>query len=223
MCQQRIQQPVEGGVFFRGRREDFRFGLDEPSGDEFVPGVCRQDPDGFRRGFKVELQADGRTDLKGLVFTNPAAGKPDGAGRQVERLAVPLEDFGRLRKTEDGGIPVRFAGDGEPADFFFRPGIDAGAEGTGQELCAEAHAQHRPAGGDEAANEILFGREPGKGGLVMHAHGAAHDNEQIGGGGPGQFGVFEKAGGGEAETGAAQPRFEGGGTFEGHVLENLGS
>ena len=98
MREQRVQQVVQAGIPLRRRGEDVRLGLDARAGDQLGPRVFDEGAGGFRRGFQVKLQADGRANLEGLVFAGGAAGEMHGAARQVERLAVPLEDGGGGRK-----------------------------------------------------------------------------------------------------------------------------
>jgi hypothetical protein len=188
--------PVRGGRFHQGAR-------------------------GGGRGFEMELQAEGRARLKGLVFARGAAGQMHGAGREVEGFAVPVENFGGGRKTEGARSGVRNSGDGKPADFLDGIGADPRTQGVGEKLCAEAHTQQRFAGGEIAREPALFIRKPWMPGLVMHAHGAAQHDQEIHGGGIRQLGGFVEARGGEIDARAAEPGRKCARAFEGDMLEDM--
>ena len=70
-----------------------------------------------------------------------------------------------------------------------RPLQDGGAERGGQLLGAEADAEDRPAGLDCGAKEGALVGQPGQ--VVVHAHGAAHDDQprHVAEGGRGRQGV----------------------------------
>ena len=91
----------------------------------------------------MELHADGdSTDLVGLILTTIASRQVNRSRRQIEGFAVPVKSLDTLGKPE----AVRASADpaqGKPADLLQLVGVDPGAQGAGDELCAEADPQDR--------------------------------------------------------------------------------
>ena len=169
----------------------------------------------------MKLQADRGPDPEGLIRAGAAAGQMDRAKRQIEGLAMPMENFGRIEKGEGGSIGVRETGEGVPTDFPFRIGQYARSEGAGQKLGAQANAEKRLAGCMKPTDEVLFRRQPGERQFVVRAHGAAQDDERLDMGGIGQMGFCEELGVGDVAAAASERGLESAETLERDMLEHL--
>src|SRR5437868_569982 len=115
-----------------------------------------------------------------LIAASLRMSKQLGAGGQVERLAVPMEN--RLRRRQSlvqaiargGGGPLH----GIPADLRGAVLVHASAEGFGDQLRSEADAENRRAARNGLANNLQL--SPGIGEIVVGRHLPAHENERIG-------------------------------------------
>ena len=169
----------------------------------------------------MELQGDrAPADLEGLVRAARVGGQAHGSGRQIERLAVPVERQVLGRELERR-LHAGDALDREPADLLRRSGVHAGAERAGQELRTEADAEHRHAAVDGLADELLLGPQPGELMLVVHAHGPAHGNQGVDLLGARQRVAGEEPRESELHAPRRQPRRHAARSLERDVLEHL--
>jgi hypothetical protein len=113
-------------------------------------------------------------------------------------------------------------GDLEPADLLVGVAIDAGAVRAGDQLRAQADAEHRPAARDHLGDEALLGDQPGEFGLVIDAHRPAHHHQHIDRGRVGQHRRFPEAGRADVRAARGEPVADVAGTFEGDVLQDVG-
>ncbi len=118
-----------------------------------------------------------RTERERLVDAARARRQQRGAGRQVERLAVPVKDA--ARPIEAHGLSLDGWLNREPPNLRLAVLEHAVSDRACDDLRAKAHAEHRPAVGDRVGNEGLLVHEPRIVGLVVHAHRSAHHDEQI--------------------------------------------
>mgnify|MGYP007106198839 CR=1 FL=1 len=212
---------VDGGVGFGGGGEDLLFGLNEGGGLEFVPAMMDERAGGFGRGFEMKLESDDAiADLEGLIGAGGSGGEMDGVGREIEGFTVPVESEGGGWEGEGGRMLVVDGVDGKPSNFFLGAGIDAGSEGGGDQLSAEANAEDGFAVGDEAADEGFFVDEPRVDLFVVHAHGSTEEDEKVDGLRMGQGGGLVETGDGVGMVVGGEPGFDAGGAFEGDVLED---
>ena len=105
---------------------------------------------------------------------------PVGAGRQFERLSVPVEHVLREGEAEDVAATAGIKGfDREPADFGFGVGIHRGADGFGEQLSPEPQAENPGGLPRSVPDEIEFTRKPVVPGVVVDARGTAHHDQEV--------------------------------------------
>ena len=126
--------------------------------------------------FHVTLHAQMLADRIALVVAIPARHYLRGAGRQRERLAVPVK---RL-EPRDVAEPVAchvvaLDRDAPPADLLGRVLAHDTTERLGDKLAAEAVAEHRYVVAPGLADERQHRLDPRQ--IVVHAHGAAHEHQ----------------------------------------------
>lgn len=130
--------------------------------------------------FGVELNAQGLAVIgESLVRANRGRGQTDGADRQVESIAVPMEHgaFAEMpQRAVSSGIGQSDRG---PADFFGAGRIDARTERTGDKLRAEANAENREPQGEPALDQRQLILEEGIGRFLISADWAAKDDERL--------------------------------------------
>ena len=149
---------------------------------------------------------------------------------EVEGLAVPVQ-HGRVRGEGEawrGALLALVAlfraagGDLEPADLLCRVAIDACAVRAGDQLCAQADAEHRPAARDHVRDEALLRDQPGEFRLVIDAHRPAHHHEQLDRGRVGQRRRFPQAGRADVRAARGEPVADVARAFEGDMLQDVG-
>ncbi len=105
----------------------------------------------------------------------------DGAGRNLERVVVPLEDRRRRREDAEHGIRLTCGcqRDVEPADLGRACRTDCGARCARKHLRAEADAEHGNLCCEDLAQELLLALEPGEAIVLIRVHRAAEDHHRV--------------------------------------------
>jgi hypothetical protein len=119
--------------------------------------------------------------LNPLVGANRGEGQAGGARRNLELIAVPVQDR-RVAEPGEGRGPAG-VGQGQwgKADFLDAHRFHVGAEHPCDDLPAQADAEEWPPGLQTPPNQIEFGREKRVGFLVEGPDRRAEDHEEIGG------------------------------------------
>ena len=120
-------------------------------------------------------------DAEGLVAAGGAGEQRDGALGQVEGVVVPLHRRHLGRRAGEQRVGGGLGRRGQRDDAELRGGaeMDLGAPGAGQELAAEADAEHGPAGGGVGAGEVEQGGEVAAAVVVVGVHRTAQDQEAV--------------------------------------------
>ncbi len=103
------------------------------------------------------------------------------AFRDVESFAVPLKDFLGLLQRREQRIAARVIRrrDIVPADFLLRVSINRGAERLGDQLRAEANAQHRHLPAHRLFDQFQFGHQMRQLIGVVDAHRSAQHDQPV--------------------------------------------
>ena len=142
------------------------------------------------------------------------------AGRQRERVAVPVHDGEFRGKGRERSAPVKDA-DRPPADFLLRVLEHLSPEHVRKELRAEAYPEDRFPRRDGIADEALFHRQPRMGAMLVDIHRAAHDHQQVKGGGRRRRLARIKRGAADAVTARRRPVSDPARPLVGLVLERM--
>ncbi len=131
---------------------------------EFVGAFPAQGAGVVRRQLQMELQPQHVVAVaERLIVAAPAARQMHGALGDREGVAVPVQHRGAV--AEQGAERIAGAGLGalhrEPADLPFRVGGHRRAQHPGDELGAEAHAEHLLPGLDAGLDQPLLVGHPG--------------------------------------------------------------
>ena len=156
---------------------------------------------------------------EGLVATAFAFQQMHGAIGNGKAVAMPVQHGGSVGKQLADAV-VLAGGRGvhrEPADFLFRVGGNRGAQHPGDQLCAQADAEHLLSRRDALADQYLFRAHPGKAVVVIGAHGAAHDHQHIKICRGGQRVTGEQQRVADADVPFLKPAFHGAQLFEGNM------
>jgi len=166
-----------GGVLAGGGAEvgGEDVGVVEFTGVAYIPAFKA-----FGGDFGMELEGEGVVaEGEGLLVVEFGFCEMDGAGGEIEGVAMPVEDGKaggdeRVEPGRRGGVGCGL--ERGPADFRAAlAGIDARAEGGGHELGAEADAEDGFLGLDAAGDEGDFVFEEWVVVVVVDADGAAED------------------------------------------------
>src|SRR6266581_6364817 len=148
------------------------------------PGLCNQllspvfapGADQLACHLDVALHAEVLAEHERLIRAIRTPGDARGLRRDGEGLAVPVETGELPRRAEPlARASVVFDRDRAPADFLYPVARHLATERLGDELSAEAVAEHRDIGGYRLVHELERGRDPRQ--LVVHAHRSAHEHE----------------------------------------------
>ena len=127
---------------------------------------------------EMKLQPVRALEAKGLVRIGRRAGQQRRAVGQVEAVTVPLERGEFPRRAAEhrvlGGSASQLHG--QQAHLGLVRRVDAGSEGSGQHLRAQAYAPDRVAGPSRLSDLTLLLDEPGMSALLVGPHGPAHDD-----------------------------------------------
>src|SRR4030095_16065421 len=108
-----------------------------------------------------------------------------------------------------------------PADLLLGAARHLRAESTGNELTAEADAEHRESGGDGLADQLDLGREMGMAFRLVDVHRPAeHDETAVACEARARVGIAAEVHVADAEAVAAKERIEGAEDLVRHVLED---
>lgn len=101
--------------------------------------------------------------------------------RQVEHLAMPLEDVERVWEDSEDRVLLSLGGepDRSHADFQRLAGSDSRTQRFRHELTAETDSEHWLAGQERGSNKRCLFRNPGIG--IVHRHWSTHDNQEVAG------------------------------------------
>src|ERR1700730_6601131 len=127
-------------------RSEFRRVADEPW---FDPGGW------VDLGMKLHAKNVG-TGGKGLVAAHRGRGEMDGAPRQIEGVAVPMQHRCSRQMPKGRGCGGIRHIDRPPADLLDTGRIDSCAERAGDKLGAKADAESRPAGARASFEKVEF-------------------------------------------------------------------
>src|SRR6266852_7211949 len=137
----------------------------------FAPGA-----DQLARHLDVALDAEVLAERERLVGAIRTPGDARRLRRDGEGLAVPVKTGELSRRAEPlARLSVVFDRDRAPADFLYPVTRYPATERLGDELSAEAVAEHRDIGVDRLVHELERRRDPRQ--LVVHAHRPAHECE----------------------------------------------
>ena len=105
----------------------------------------------------------------------------NGSRGDGEHVAVPLQGGEALGEAGEHVQPPSGLGQLhlEPADLLEGRPVHRAAQNVGEQLAAQADAQHQLAGVDGAPDEALLGGQPGVGVVLVDVHGAAHDHQEV--------------------------------------------
>ena len=175
----------------------------------------------LRGRLQMELESDRpRAELERLVRAAGAPRQVDGAGGEVEGLAVPVENRRRRREAKDvAGDDHRL--DRKPADLARGVPVDARPQRARDELRAEADPEHRHAAAHGRGDEALLADEPGELALVVDAHRPAHGDHHVDGVRRRRRVAGEESRRVEARASRLEPGRDARGTFERNVLQDL--
>src|ERR1700730_16315476 len=150
-------------------RSEFRRVADEPW---FDPGGWVD--------LGMELQAENvGTRGKGLVAAHRGRGEMDGAPRQIEGVAVPMQHRRSRQMPQRCGCGGIRQIDRPPADLLDTGRIDSCAERAGDELGAKADTESRPAGAQPGFEKIEFLAEKWIFVVFISADGRAEHDDEI--------------------------------------------
>ena len=130
----------------------------------------------------MELHAPRSLEPKRLE-TDAAPRQLDGARREIVRVVMPLEGvevLGQRGRHWIGGSSLRRF-DREPADLRLQRPEDARPGGPGEQLRAEADAEHRGAALEQTAKKFELRSQPAVPIFLVGMHGAAQDDDRVGG------------------------------------------
>jgi hypothetical protein len=130
------------GVFFRLNADGFG-GMDGWSGlQQFGAAVLNHSAALGAAGFHVKLQTETPPDEEALVDTVPSPRQMPRSGRQIERIAVPVEDDDRIGKRRFLPQALINYFDRHPANFLHPIGVNTRPMGMRQKLSAQADTHH---------------------------------------------------------------------------------
>src|ERR1700730_9374369 len=129
----------------------------------------------------MELHAENiGTRGEGLVAAHRSRGEMDGALRQIEGIAVPMQHRRSREMPKWRGCGGIRQVDRPPADLLDTGRIDSGAERAGDELGAKADAESRPAGNYACFEKIEFLAQKWILVFLVNTNGRAeHDDETV--------------------------------------------
>src|ERR1700732_4619560 len=152
----------------------------DPGGSEFRRMADEPwfDPGGWvDLGMKLHAENVG-TRGKGLVAAHRGRGEMDGAPRQIEGVAVPMQHRRSRQMPKRRGCGSIRQIDRPPADLLDTGRIDSCAERAGDELGAKADAESRPAGNYVCFEKIEFLAQKRIFVFLVNTNGRAeHDDE----------------------------------------------
>jgi hypothetical protein len=174
--------------------------------------------------FEMELKAiDGGAVAKSLIGTNPGKGQVNRATGDIEGIAMPLKNLFRALKLGQQRIPfsLRCGADVIPADFFFTVGVDIRSERSGDQLRAEADAQHRQIPAHRFFDQFQLGAQMRELIGVVDPHRTAQNHQavvtvetRL------SIGMAREIHVANSKSGAFQQRIQRAENFMGHVLQD---
>ena len=180
---------VTATVFIEGEFETVEFTAD--AGLEIVVrGVVghlagdRRQPvlDQGAGDFEMELQAvGGLAHAESLIAATRAGRQQFGGGRQIEAVVMPLHEGSRRAERGEQPVGLRSAvrGDVDEAQLRRIHGKDPAAEGPGDELGAEADAEHRLGPAVKIPDQRQRLRQIGIGRLLEGVHRATEHQQRV--------------------------------------------
>ena len=211
-----------GGEGRVGARGQVFGGLDKAGRVELVAEFGDEARESLGGDLGVELEGeDAVCEHEALVRAGGAGGEAQGSGGQLEGVPVPVHDFEGGGQEWEAGARFRGEFDGKDADLDMRILDDAGAEGVGEELGAEADPDRGFPGGDVGGDERPLGAQPGMVAVLVDVHRAAHDDEEVHGFGGGEGLAAVEVGRGHGGAARARPVGDGAWAFAADVLENV--